>query len=178
MSSSYSSGYNETGLLTFPAKIIRAEVIKEYVGAAGYRNKCVCFSCGNASKALTDMCLDVLDISPTGDFTANRWYTPDEIHRLFPDRFDATSGHLPLHLMIKIADRFKLYLDNNLDTPLSEDVTYKVPTGSGETILCLQMAYPKMHFVPIYNMDSKGATKYEQLAPLNSIIENFYNPQY
>ena len=169
---------NKYWLLTFPAKIIRAEVIKEYIRSAGYHNKCVCFSCGNASKALTDVRLDVLDISPTGDFTANRWYTPDEIHKLFPDRFDATSGHLPLYLMVKIAKRFKLYLDNNLDQPLNDNTIYKVPTGSGETILCLQLAYPKVHFKPLYNIDTKGATQYDAMAPLNTIIESFYNPQY
>jgi len=148
-------------LLRFPNKKLRARVIKEYVAAAGYRGV-VCFSCGNASTALKEAGLYVIDVSPRGELEARKWWTPEDIHRAWPDLFDATSGHLPLPLMVKISAAFKKYLG-------PEPYSLNVPTGSGETILALKVAYPTLDFRPVYNLDD--ATKYNPEAPLNKVVE-------
>jgi len=127
----------------------------------GYRG-CVCFSCGNASEALKKQGLYVFDVAPQGSLNANKWWTPEEIHKAWPDLFDATSGHLPIHLMNEIAAAFKTFLGN-----LPEHC-YSVPTGSGETIICLKLVYPDIEFIPVYDLDP--ATKYEPDAPLNDLV--------
>jgi len=147
-------------LLRFPNKKLRTQVIKEYVAAAGYRGV-VCFSCGNASTALKEAGLYVVDVSPRGELEARVWWTPEAIHRAWPDLFDATSGHLPLPLMIRIAGAFKDYLG-------PQPYSLNIPTGSGETILALSLAYPGLQFVSVYNLDD--ATKYQPEAPLNNIV--------
>ncbi len=140
-------------------KQIRAAVIARYVKNAGYRGV-VAFSCGNATAALREAGLWVLDISPDGMLApTEKWWTPAEIHAAFPDLFDATSGHLPMYLMIEIARELKSTLGK---LPEAE---YEVPTGSGETIACLRLAYPSITFTPICGI-GKG-TEYDSRAPLN-----------
>jgi len=151
--------------LVFPNKKLRAKVIKKYVNKVGYRGV-VAFSCGNATKALKEVGLKVIDISPKGELIANKWWKPCEIADIFKDFFDATSGHLPLFMMVKIAKEFKKYLG---ELP---GKVFKVPTGSGETIICLKIAYPNKKFIAVYNINS--ATKYNTEAPLNSIVNNFF----
>ena len=151
----------EAELLRFPHKKIRAAVIKEYMQECGYK-KAVCFSCGNASTALKDAGVDLLDMSPYGDMIAQRWFTPSEIMKWFPDSLDATSGHLSIELMSKIGKAFKEYLG---ELP---QVNY-IPTGSGETITCLKMAYPDKEFVAVYNIDQ--ATEYSEQATLNGLVQ-------
>lgn len=147
-------------MLNFPAKKIRAQVIAEYIKAAGYRGV-VAFSCGNATRELKAAGLWVLDISPAGDLSpSGKWWTPAEIHAAFPDLFDATSGHLPAHLMIEISRRFRYYLGDDID-PL-------IPTGSGETITCLRWAYPDKKLSPV--RDIGQGTEYNENAPLNYIV--------
>lgn len=150
--------------LIFPAKKIRAQAIKDYIGK---NIKVVCFTCGNASKALREEGLEVLSIGEHEDFKPNKWYTPKEIKHIFPEYFDATSGHLPIDLMLDISQRFKNYLGTLKNEPIS------VPTGSGETIICLKLAYPEIKFIPVYNLDE--ATEYNEKAPLNKIVEIFCN---
>ncbi len=152
-------------MLTFPNKAIRAAVIAGYVRAYG-QNRVVCFSCGNASRALKDVGLDVIDISRQGDLSPRDWWTPERIAKVWPDHFDATSGHLPLFLMERLGEAFKLHLG-----PL-HDAIYEVPTGSGETILCLRIAYPAKTFVAVYNLDD--ATRFEPSAPLNNVIRALF----
>lgn len=150
-------------LLQFQAKKLRAEVIKEYLTENGIRGA-VCFSCGNTSRALREAGIDTLDISPTGDLQALRWFTPSEIKREFPDRLDATSGHLGPDLMNRIASAFLSYLGS-----LQESEDYVVPTGSGETIIALKIAYPTIRFHAVYNLDA--ATSYDSRAPLNGLVK-------
>jgi len=149
-------------MLRFPNKQIRSSVIADFVQRAGYRG-CVCFSCGNASDALKNQGLYVLDVAPKGGLSANTWWTVDEIHKSWPDLFDATSGHLPTPLLNRIASAFKTFLG------ILPEQRYEVPTGSGETIVCLKLAYPNTNFVPTYNLDE--ATKYNPQAPLNNLVE-------
>ena len=148
---------------TIDLKHIRAHVIRDYI----YPNdKVVCFSCGNASKALKDVNeLDVLDIGEYGDLKPNHWFTQKEIADIFPNRFDATCGHLNMELMNELASTyhniFQYYVEGH--------EAFWLPTGSGETLICLKMAFPDILFHAVYNIDA--ATKYEENAPLNMLVK-------
>jgi len=152
-------------MLKFPNKKIRSAAILKYMQDAGISGA-VCFSCGNASRELKKAGADVFDVSPFGCMRPNKWFTPAEIKKIWPDLFDATSGHLPLFLMIEISKLYKSFLGE------LENLEYNVPTGSGETIFCLRMAYPKIKFKPVYNLDS--ATRYNSEAPLNYLVESLF----
>lgn len=148
-------------------KRIRADVVRAYMG----RNDipfAICFSCGNASRYLREAGVPRLDISPSGDLTANRWFTMEEIRRLFPHALDATSGHLPTDLMSEIADRLRAELSFDPDTE------YVIPTGSGESAVCVKMAFPDVIFTPRYN-DGGHATEYNEEAPLNGVVRAIFN---
>lgn len=147
--------------LTFPNKKIRAEVIKEYLKDKSY-DGVVCYSCGNATRELKKTGLNVIDISPKGDFLSLRWFAPSEIKKIFPSYFDATSGHLSMEVMLMIAERFRTVLGE-----IPEE-NY-IPTGSGETLVCLKLAYPQKKFIAVYNIDK--ATEYSEYAVLNKIVE-------
>jgi len=154
---------SEVKLLRFPHKKIRAAVIKKFIEKRGYRGV-VCFSCGNASRELKNVGLNVLDISPMGDLIPNRWFRPSEVAEKFYGYFDATSGHLPMELMIEIAAEYKKYLGLSLPSCY-------IPTGSGETIFCLKLAYPDEELIAVYNLDE--ATEYNENAVLNDIVKIF-----
>lgn len=141
-------------------KIIRANVIAQYIKEAGYRGV-VCFSCGNAARALRAAGLMVVEVSPEGPLCPGKWWNPAEIHLVWPDLFDATSGHLPIPLMLKVARALRDHLGE------LQEATYQVPTGSGETIVCLQWAYPDKRFVPLYGLGPE--TRYNNEAPLNDL---------
>src|SRR6266480_652677 len=116
--------------LTFPHKQIRARVIADYVRQAGYKGVVV-FTCGNAAKTLRDEGLEVVEVGPRGDLKTEKWWTMAEIHKAWPELFDATSGHLAVPLMGDIAKAYRAHLG---ELPVGR---YSVPSGSGETILCL-----------------------------------------
>ena len=44
-----------------------------------------------------------MDIAPSGSLSPGRWWEPHEIARAWPDLLDATSGHLPTHLLRDLA---------------------------------------------------------------------------
>ncbi len=149
-------------MLRFANKKVRAEVIAAYIKEAGYRG-CVCFSCGNASRALKDVGLYVVEVAPQGDLqSANKWWTPEEIHRAWPDLFDATSGHLPAFLMVRIGRAYRELLG-------VLEGQHNVPTGSGETIQCLRWAYPNVKFQPVFDC-GQGTERHEQAPLLDAII--------
>ncbi len=137
-------------------KQIRAIVINKYLHEAELPLEVVCFSCGNASYALKKAGLKVHEV-----LTADHWWTPAEIQRKYKC-FDATSGHLPMPLMKEIADGLKMCVvifDNEIE----------IPTCSGETIVCLRMAFPKGKFKPVYNLDK--STEFHIEAPLNCLVQ-------
>lgn len=128
---------------------------------AGYQ-RAVCFSCGNAARELETAGVEVLHIGEHGVLAPRKWFTQAEITRNFTGYFDATSGNLPIELMEDIAKRYRDFLKDTL-----EDIVY-VPTGSGETLVCLKMAYPGKRFIAVYNLDE--ATAYSEDAPLNDLV--------
>lgn len=148
-------------------KQLRAQVIKEYLNSLG-TNECVCFTCGNASKALRAVGLDVVSVGINEELKPNKWFEPEEIERTFK-RFNATSGYLNIFLLNRIADRMRSALGE------LEDNEYLVPTGSGETILVLTIAYPEKNFYPL--REGTPETKYDEGCPLNRLIEAIINKQ-
>ena len=168
-------------LLRFPNKDYRAEVIDEYVQDSGYAGVVV-FTCGNAARALRKANyapgvpqhtpLEVVEVGPQGVLKTDHWWTPAEIHKTWPNLFDATSGHLPYPLMVDIAEVFKTYLGE-----LDPATVYLAPTGSGETIICLQIAYPACTFVAVYD-NSNQATTRDNDAPLNSVVDGQFAVEY
>jgi len=136
-------------------KKIRARVVANYLRSIG-KPKCVCFSCGNASRELKLVGLDVIEV-----IRPPRWYSLAEI-QLEYGVFDATSGHLPMPLMLDICNKLYLKLRS------FPDVEY-LPTGSGETFVCLKMAFPKSKIYAVRNLDE--ATEYNPQAPLNRLVE-------
>lgn len=145
----------------FNNKELRAKAISAYMTRYGY-TRAVCFSCGHASAELKFEGIDTLDISPTGDLLANKWFTIGDIHKAFPTYFDATSGHLPWDCMQYVADVFKIALKE-----LPDEIY--LPTGSGETLVCLKMAFPNTKITAVYNIDE--GTEYSEFAPLNDMVK-------
>lgn len=154
----------------FPAKALRAQVIADFAVQARVP-QVVAFSCGNATAALRTALqgrnVGLLDLSPGGDLAPTRWWTAAEIRRAFPAALDATSGHLPAPLMQQIAVRFNAHLGALGPGP------YNVPTGSGETILCLRWAYPHLTFVAVHSLDNR-ATHVDPAAPLYHLIRALF----
>jgi hypothetical protein len=149
--------------LHFPHKKIRAEVIAQFVRQAGYKGVVV-FTCGNAAKTLRDEGLDVVEVGPRGDLKTEKWWTMAEIHKAWPELYDATSGHLAVPVMGDIAKAYRAHLGD-----LSAG-TYSVAAGSGETVTCLRIAYPLLTFDPTYD-DSKPETTRHDGAPLNPVVD-------
>lgn len=147
-------------------KRIRSEVIAEHLLALGTK-KCVCFSCGNAADSLTAAGLDVVYIGERAALSPQKWFTFSEIAYCFNGLFDATSGHLPIPLINRIAEKMR-----------QEQPVYcgplAIPSGSGETILCLRLAYPNLLFTAAYD-DSNPATQYNLDAPLNQLVDLLCN---
>lgn len=159
------------------AKNVRGKVIARHVRNAGYPGVVV-LSCGNAAywlrlhmqgggvaeRYIPGCIPPVVEIGHNGPLTVQQWLTPAEVHSFFPTYFDATSGHLPFPLMLEIGNELK-----ELFPTLDDTVVYKVPTGSGETILCLRLAFPNIQFIAQYD-NTERATTYDKDNPLNAAV--------
>lgn len=159
--------HNNPRMLHVPQKKIRAQIIARHMRQAGYASAVV-FTCGNAATALRKEALHVLEIGPQGSLDTRRWWTPAEIRATWPYHFDATPGHLSMLMMWEIAQQLK----ENLG--LLDASAYGIPTGSGETILCLKMAYPHKKFFAVYD-DSKPATQRDKFNPLNGLVSALFD---
>ncbi len=153
--------------LAVSAKVLRAHLILDHVRAAGHRGV-VAFSCGGATAALRLVGFgepggpDLVDVSPAGDLApTDTWWTPARIHATWPAHFDATSGHLPLPLFLALVDALR---DHAGDLPPG---VYDVPTGSGETVCALRLAYPTARHVfrAVWD-DATPATRYDARGPM------------
>lgn len=136
-------------------KQIRAKVIKAHLAATG-QTQCVCFTCGNSSKYLKAEGLDVVEV-----LNPDRWWTFAEIQAKYK-MFDATSGHLPMPLISEIAE-----ILNKAVGTIPHDT--EIACGSGETFLCLKMAFPFTKLRPVYNLDRP--TQFNPEAPLNDLVD-------
>lgn len=150
------------------AKQIRAIVIERYMRDNGYC-LAVCFSCGNASRVLKEHGVPCVAVAPDGDLQACRWWTMAEIRRVFPTAFDATSGQLPVDVMLEIAKEFRNEFAGVFE---DEETAYVIPTGSGETVLCLKLAFPDKKFIAQWRTGD-ASCKYEPSAPLASFVRAF-----
>lgn len=161
-------------IIKFPHKKLRAEVIVDYVSKTPYKG-IVCITCGPAGDALKvavkekNIHLIVLENLP-------KWLSMEDIANEYPGYFDATSGHLPLWLMQRVADRFRYYFNKN-PTEIPDEGYWRVPTGSGETLFELSLmglsdTNTKSDYVALY--DYNKGSKYESEAPLNNAVANFF----
>lgn len=149
------------------AKQIRACVIHEYMLQNGY-DHCVCFSCGNATRALKAEGVSCISISPDGDLTANRWWSISEVRKAFANAFDATSGHLPIDVLIAIAKKYR----EAFSDVFVKGKEYVIPTGSGETVFCLSMAFKDIKFIAQWRKDDPSCEMSVE-APMTEIIKSF-----
>lgn len=140
-------------------KRLRAEAIAEHCARLG-TNRVVCFTCGNASKALQAAGLFVIAVGAGQNLQPGKWFTHTEIMQTFA-AFDATSGHLPMPLMATIAER--------LAATYPEPAGDYIWAGSGETYVLAKLAWPHRAFVPVYD-NSQPATTFDEQAPLNNLV--------
>jgi hypothetical protein len=140
-------------------KVIRAELIRDYLHQCG-QTETVCFSCGIASAALRKVGLTVCEV-----INPEKWWDPFEI-AFFYGMFDSTSGHLPVFLMEKIAVRLRSELSLS---EFDQGINF-LKCGSGETFVCMKMAFPEVFMIPVYD-DMNPATKYNEGAPLNGLVK-------
>lgn len=147
-------------------KKIRAEVIFDYLKESNKPLKVVCFTSGNSAKFLREQGIKVLAYGNNETNKITHWFSFSEIAKQFKV-FDATSGHLPFPLMKEISKR--LYNLKPLKNKFQYRKLYPIKIGSGETIICLKMAFPKINFYPIRIKDFKP-TEYHRLAPLNPLV--------
>jgi len=139
-------------------KQIRSSVIETYLISTGQPAEAVIFSCGNASKCLAEKNIKVTQVNNPA-----RWYSYTEIYQKYKI-FDATSGHLPFPLMLLIAALLKEQFPE-----LKKESHLVLPTGSGETLVCLKIAFPHLQITAIYNENKN--TQYNKRAPLNNIVK-------
>lgn len=154
--------------ISLRAKKLRAIEISRYMYDNGFAS-CVCFSCGTATRALKETGLNCISIAPDGDLLALRWWKQAEIRKAFPTMFDATSGHLPIELMVEIAKLFRVKFCDLFE----QGNEYVIPTGSGETILCLKMAFPAIRFIAQWNNNDPSCELCED-APLVSLVKALF----
>ncbi|MAF43229.1 MAG: hypothetical protein CMI54_03540 [Parcubacteria group bacterium] len=147
-------------------KVIRSYVIKNYLGD----NKCFCFSCGNASKALRDVGVNVIGISPYDKLNAVRYIEPKEGYDMF-NCFNATSGCLPLFLISQIADKYCAYLH---DEVFRNDHTIYVPVGSGETLFAMSFLFPVSRMVGVTSKKIPAIKFESQYSPIADYIKGNY----
>lgn len=142
-------------------KIMRAQIIAAHLSDARLPQRVVCCTCGNAAAQLRRFGLDVVEIGPQGVLQPSRWLLPYELARIFPGHFDATSGHLSVHMMGQLGQRLRASLG---DVPPDTEVA----SGSGETAVALALAYPGIRFTAVYG--GSPATEWHEQAPLNGLV--------
>lgn len=147
-------------------KAVRASIIRDHVISVPSYHGVVCFSCGNAYNELRAAIkhIPVIGISPNGQLTPNKWFSDTDVAQAWPGFFDATSGHLSPYMMNRLADYYRKVLAGTV----LDGVVYTVPTGSGETLVALSLAFPHSKFLPQYGVGT--GTEYNQEAPLDSYV--------
>lgn len=137
--------------------------------------KAVCCTCGNTARYLRDEGVVVVEIGNAGQFTPNWWQSFSDMRKAFPKHFDATSGHLPMHMMHEISELIRLEYKNTFEYDF-KDFVVDLPTGSGETLVILKLAFPLYDFNAHYNLGKE--TEYSEHAPLNNLVKLLANKIY
>lgn len=154
-------------LPTFSPKEARAILLLRHATETKARG-IVCFSSGNAGRALQHFAqgtgMPVLHIGPQGSMQTPYWHSVGDIALLWPGWLDCTSGHLPVPLMAALGRSYASIIG-----PLDHKDGYEVMCGSGETLVCLALAYPKVKFDAVYD-DADHATRYDEANPLNGLV--------
>jgi hypothetical protein len=159
--------------LNFDFKFHRAAVIQCYLHESGRSPRVVVATCGNAARKLRKVGLSVVEIGSgnNADFIPTKWMTPAEIAATFPTRFDATSGHLPFHLMLKVAEMLRKKIPHSVAQPQPGGEIY-VHSGSGESAIITALAYPGAKVIAVFN-DSEPATTYDRRNILHEYFTAF-----
>ncbi len=144
----------------------RAAVVVDYARTHFYEG-IVVFSIGDPNdlqRSILRSSLNLISVSPGGDLqSANKWWSQEEIRTSWPNYFDATSGHLPVFLLNQIVVRIRSKF-----LGIDESKEYFIPTGSGETFVCMALAFPRVTFRAVYNIDRY--TQWNPNAPLNDWV--------
>jgi hypothetical protein len=148
-------------MLKVPAKKVRAQLILQHLSAAGLPYRVLCLTCGNAAAALRACGLQVVEVGPRGLLQPARWLEPAEVAFMWPGLFDATSGHLSVGMMAQLGKRLRQLLGDDLSS-------LRVPSGSGETVVALALAYPHLRFTAVYG--GGAPTQWNAEAPLNPLV--------
>lgn len=142
-------------------KALRAHVIAGYCQRARIRSVVLC-TCGNAAAELRPHVPEVIEIGPgpLAIFRPTRWLLPSDIRRMFPGKFDATSGHLPFWMLVQVS---KIVRDTlSLREAVAEGRPLVVPSGSGESAVVVKLAFPTANVVAQFD-PSNPATVWEPM---------------
>lgn len=148
-------------MLEVSAKHERALVIRQHLTAARLPHRVLCLTCGNAAEALRRVGVDVVEVGPKGLLVPSGWLSAADIAFTWPGLFDATSGHLQVGMMHQLGLRLRRLLGDHLPS-------LRVPSGSGETVVALALAYPEHRFTAVYG--GGPATSWNAKAPLNPLV--------
>jgi len=131
-------------------KKIRSDLLFKILGDVPV----VVYTCGNSAIELKKSGFtDVLDIGDKGTYQPNNWHYSYFIKKLFPNRIDLTSGHLPVDLCYLLGKEYSNQLS---------ELPSVVPSGSGETVLSLALANPERSFKAEFNNDFPHTTLNEE----------------
>lgn len=154
--------------LNFDFKFHRAAVVQRYLAESGKAPRVVVCTCGNAARKLRKVGLNVFEVGRFGTLVPSRWLTPEDVAQAFPNRFDATSGHLPLFLMLRVAVMLRAKCPEGVEIAAKRGQIH-VPSGSGESAVITALAFPGAQVVAVFN-NSKPATRYEKENVLYSVF--------
>lgn len=147
-------------------KSIRSEIIADDIRKKNL-DGAVCFSSGTALHYLREAVPYVLGVSDeNGDLRARRWFPMKEIKRIFPTLYDATSGHLTRETIIRCSERLKREVKCELTTAL-------IASGSGESALIANYAFPECNFIPIFDQRNQH-TKWSAECELNDWLREVF----
>lgn len=121
--------------------------------------------------------MELIKAAPAGmpvvTIETDRAISMEGIANAYPRHFDATNGHLPLWLMVRIANKFAEWINANVRKSMGGEV--RIPTGSGETLFELRIAYPEItetQFVALY--DFNRDKRFDPNGPINQAVRAFF----
>lgn len=153
--------------LNFDFKLHRAILIASVF--KGKKMPIVCLTCGNAAVTLRMNCDgEILELGPgvNAVMKPNKWLRPHEVAQMFPNHFDATSGHLPFWMLVILAGSLREKESKYL---VGEDKIL-VPSGSGESAVIAKLAFPRCTVIAQFD-NSKPSTTFNQESLMYLLFE-------